>query len=275
MFKTTMLAIVAVLALQSQDSLARHITEEQAIRAFLGLQFRIDALEAELDTELFITKIFVDFDGTCSGFPEIAITGENFDNGDPPDVTIGIFPVPLTVCFAAATLIVAELPANFPDGDYRVTVETGPSATGHDAYDLTIGAVGPAGDPTALIAGPGLLFNPSRTELSVDFGNLTTASGIVIESTANGVQLIAGGSKITLSASGDVTIESADALALKSATRLDLNAPVIDIQATSGLTLKGLTVDVDGAVKTTVKAPLTEVRGSAILDMRGALIKLN
>ena len=147
MFKATLLAIVAVLALQPQGSLANHDPDKfrQAIEAFRALQAQVDALEAALDTELFITKIIVVFDGTCSGFPEIQIRGVNFDNGDPPDVTIGIFPVPLTVCFAAATLIVAELPFNFPDGDYRVTVETGPSATGHDEYDLTIGAVGPEG----------------------------------------------------------------------------------------------------------------------------------
>lgn len=46
MFRTTMLAIVAVLALQPQDSLASHISEAQAITAFQALQVRVDALEA-------------------------------------------------------------------------------------------------------------------------------------------------------------------------------------------------------------------------------------
>ena len=47
MIRTTMLAIVAVLALQPQDSLANHISEQQAIRAFLSHDFRLDLLEAE------------------------------------------------------------------------------------------------------------------------------------------------------------------------------------------------------------------------------------
>ena len=46
MFRTTMLAIVAVLALQPQDSLANHISEAQAITAFQALKARVDALEA-------------------------------------------------------------------------------------------------------------------------------------------------------------------------------------------------------------------------------------
>ena len=108
--------------------------------------------------ELFITQILVDFDGTCSGVPEILITGGNFDNGDPPMVTLGEDPTTLAVCSGSATEIVAELPAEVPDGDYRVAVETGPSVRHYDAYDLTIGAVGPVGPegPQGADGPPGL-----------------------------------------------------------------------------------------------------------------------
>ena len=47
MIRTTMLAIVAVLALQSHGSLAGHLTEQQVIDAFNAQKARIDALEAE------------------------------------------------------------------------------------------------------------------------------------------------------------------------------------------------------------------------------------
>ncbi len=46
-----MLAIVAVLALQAQDSLANHISEQQAIAAFQALQARVEVLEAEDDNQ--------------------------------------------------------------------------------------------------------------------------------------------------------------------------------------------------------------------------------
>ncbi len=45
MIRTTMLAIVAVLALQPQDSSADHISEQQAIEAFQALEARVAALE--------------------------------------------------------------------------------------------------------------------------------------------------------------------------------------------------------------------------------------
>ena len=95
---------------------------------------------------LLINEMFVDFGGTCSGVPEIVIAGENFDRGDTPVVSIGDFPNPLVLCGTpTANEIVAELPADIPDGDYRVAVVTGRSLTALDTYDLSIGAVGPAG----------------------------------------------------------------------------------------------------------------------------------
>ncbi len=48
MFRTTMLAIVAVLALQTQASLANHISEAQAIAAFQALQAQVAAQDVEI-----------------------------------------------------------------------------------------------------------------------------------------------------------------------------------------------------------------------------------
>ena len=49
MFRTTMLAIVAVLALQPIDSLAAHITDQQFNAAYQGLLAKDDALQAQID----------------------------------------------------------------------------------------------------------------------------------------------------------------------------------------------------------------------------------
>ena len=95
-----------------------------------------------VEPELFITEIFVDFDGTCSGDPETLITGGNFDNGDPPEVTLGNDPTLLTICPpVSATVIVAKPSADVPG----VALHIGPSVRQYDAYDLTLGAVGRGG----------------------------------------------------------------------------------------------------------------------------------
>ena len=49
MIRATMLAIVAVLALQSQDSLANHITDAQMIAVKQALEAKDDALQALID----------------------------------------------------------------------------------------------------------------------------------------------------------------------------------------------------------------------------------
>lgn len=49
MFRATMFAIVAVLALQSQDSLAHHRMDQQVITIFQALQVDVDALQVDVD----------------------------------------------------------------------------------------------------------------------------------------------------------------------------------------------------------------------------------
>jgi len=101
--------------------------------------------------ELFITEAFITFaDATCSDSDTVTITGTNFLNGDPPVIVFGEFGVLTTLCVAATdTELVGELPAALPDGDYRVEVSTGNGVVNYDAYDLTVGAVGPTGETGA------------------------------------------------------------------------------------------------------------------------------
>jgi hypothetical protein len=89
-----------------------------------------------------INEVFVDFD---SG--EIIITGEDFDFGDTPEVTLGEFGLLDIVRIPTATEIVVSFPdGGLPDGDYLLTVATGSGQSKSDEYDLTIGAVGPQGE---------------------------------------------------------------------------------------------------------------------------------
>lgn len=104
--------------------------------------------------ELIIDEVFLVFSeeldpteplGPCSaGSDRIEIYGINFDNGYSPDVTLGQAGN-LTVCSADEKAIVAQLPSPLENGDYRISVTTGPSFNAYDEYDVTIGAVGPRG----------------------------------------------------------------------------------------------------------------------------------
>jgi hypothetical protein len=78
------------------------------------------------------------------------IHGKNFTNGAPPVVTLA--EVPLSVVFAADSEIVASLPSSFSGaaGSYLLSVMTGAMTSQHDAFAITLGAVGPKGDPGAV-----------------------------------------------------------------------------------------------------------------------------
>lgn len=91
--------------------------------------------------ELLITEVLVTF-----GPPDmLTIKGVNFDNGAPPVVLLGNLG-PLVVSSVSPTEIVAQCPGgDCPVGDYLLSVATGPAVRTYDAYELTIGAVGPQG----------------------------------------------------------------------------------------------------------------------------------
>jgi hypothetical protein len=94
-----------------------------------------------------ITGVLVDFDNS-----QILISGLNLDNGTTPFVTLGDSTYILSVCNSCYDdkLIIAEYVDPIADGDYLLTVTTGPSQRQTDTYDLTVGAVGamgPQGEP--------------------------------------------------------------------------------------------------------------------------------
>jgi len=73
----------------------------------------------------------------------IMIRGDSFDNGSTPIVTLGGEAV--RVRSYDAQTIEGIVPTSIGSGDHRLTVSTGSSDTQNDAYDLTIGLIGPAG----------------------------------------------------------------------------------------------------------------------------------
>ena len=89
-----------------------------------------------------ITSILVDGENS-----QILISGLNLDNGITPIVTLGDSSYILSVCKSCydKNLITAEYVDPIAEGDYLLTVTTGPSEEQTDTYDLTVGAVGPEG----------------------------------------------------------------------------------------------------------------------------------
>jgi hypothetical protein len=98
----------------------------------------LPALAKRPQPQLTISEVFVDFDTD-----QIIITGEHFDGAGIPTVLLGEDPTPLTLISYGASVIVVELPADLPDGDYRLAVSTGQRNWQNDAYDLTTGVEAP------------------------------------------------------------------------------------------------------------------------------------
>ena len=100
------------------------------------------------DLNLVIQSVYVDLNNNL-----ILITGENFDNGAFPDVTLG--GIGLEVESYSRHELIAELPVDIPDGDYKLVISTGNAVKQYDAYGLTIGTVGPQG-PSGPPGPPGI-----------------------------------------------------------------------------------------------------------------------
>ncbi len=101
---------------------------------------------------LHITEVSVDFEGSLAvvgfcnvGDQTLSIRGMGFDNGDPPVVMLGD-QGELALCSASANEIVAQCPGGVcPEGDFRLTVQTGSEMDQFDDYDLTIAMPAPGG----------------------------------------------------------------------------------------------------------------------------------
>ena len=94
----------------------------------------------------------------------------------------------------------------------------------------------------------------NRTPTSgVDTQRFVSDDGIRVESTADGISFVAGGSTVTLAPTGEVTIDAAANILIQAATDLDLRGNNVSITATG-------TVDITAA---------------SIVDVNGSLINLN
>jgi len=90
--------------------------------------------------EVTITEVFVNFDNET-----FEIVGANFDLGpNELQVTLGNFGN-LVIISADANMIVAAFPAGLVDGDYLLTVFSGPGKRKNDDHIVTVGATGPEG----------------------------------------------------------------------------------------------------------------------------------
>ncbi len=99
--------------------------------------------------EVNITEVFVNF-----GNDTFEIVGENFDLGpNALQVTLGNFGN-LVINSADANMIVAAFPAGLVDGDYLLTVFSGPGPRKNADHIVTVGATGPEG-PTGTPGAPG------------------------------------------------------------------------------------------------------------------------
>ena len=86
--------------------------------------------------QLVIVEVYVDFTNET-----ITINGDNFSNGDTPVITLGT--QNLNVNSYSDTEIITELPIGIIDGDYLMTVITGPSSQNFDSYNLTVRVIEP------------------------------------------------------------------------------------------------------------------------------------
>ena len=173
---------------------------------------------------LVVTEVSVDF-----GYDTITITGENFDFNKLSDlqVTLGEWGDITALCVSptsvdpTGTTIVCDFSSpGLPDeGDYLVTVSTGTGQSQSDEYDVTIGAVGPQGEPGA--TGP--QGNPGATGATGPQGN-TGATGAIGQTGTQGPTGPAG------------TIPAQDCPAGQFVTGVDASGIVKCAQAEIGIT---------------------------------------
>lgn len=135
---------------------------------FLSLICSYKAMAAQKDNptppQMRIDEVYVDFE---SGF--VFIDGKNFLNGAVLKVFLGV--TRLQVDSVSDDEVIARIPDGLAEGDYRLLVTSGPAVKNNDAYDLTIGAVGPV--PEHEWNGPELRFqNPDGS-----WGNFTNLQG--------------------------------------------------------------------------------------------------
>ncbi|HWP91296.1 MAG TPA: IPT/TIG domain-containing protein [Thermodesulfobacteriota bacterium] len=109
---------------------------------FFLISFSIKVSSTPVEGGVTINEVLVDFEDET-----ITIMGTNFTPASDLTVTLGEFGV-LNIVTSSSNLIVVEFPSQgLLAGDYLLTVSTGSSQSKTEDYSLTIGAVGPQGEP--------------------------------------------------------------------------------------------------------------------------------
>lgn len=98
-----------------------------------------------------VTEVYVDESGTPH---QLIVTGNNFDNGNTIELWLGGVPLVVeSTNFDPCCAVVANLPADMPDGSYQLVVATGGGAVRFDDFDgVTLRADGLSSDDPRVFA---------------------------------------------------------------------------------------------------------------------------
>jgi len=128
------------LALVMPSGKVKFASRESGLGAIMNVV--TDGIPPIITEGVTISSVIVDLDASPA---RLYITGQNFDNGSTPIISLGEFGDLVLASAASADLIDAFLPAGAINGDYLLTLSTGNNTGQSVVYNLTIGAVGPEG----------------------------------------------------------------------------------------------------------------------------------
>jgi IPT/TIG domain-containing protein len=164
----------------------------------------------------------------------VTIVGSGFGM-EPPPVLLG--GVPLTIDFADEDTIVAHLPGGAAGGNHRLVVGSGNRSDSADIW----------------IPGEGIV----------------TRSGIRIESTESDVMIVAGASRVVVSPTGGIRIESAGPLAIDSQGALTLRGTSVRVDSATSLRLLA------GTSFEAVASGTARLSAAGATTVSGAVVNLN
>jgi len=165
----------------------------------------------------------------------VTITGSGFGAEAPP---VALGGVPLVVTSSSDDTLVAALPEGSAGANHRLVVGAGSRSDSADIW----------------IPGEGIV----------------TRGPIRIESTESDVMIVAGGSRVSIDASGRVTLRGTGLMEVHADGALDLRGGnTVSIRSGSSMTLNA------GTVLNATSAAGTSVGSSAITSVTGSLVRLN
>jgi len=154
--------------------------------------------------------------------------------------------------------------------DQKITVGHGSSAGGQtlDVYQDRKATI-EAGNES-------LLVKAGNMDVTVSAGNQSTTVGSNVSLDVTGNQATTVGGNVTLDVTGNetTTIGGAGKVEATQSIELIVGANSIKIDQ-SGITIKGIQVNVEGTATVGVKAPKTDINADAMLTLMGAMTKIN